>query len=193
MNKNSLIMPAITLCLICLITTGLLGLTFSLTQTAREEQEALALNASRKMLYPSAMSFDDSVMPGDPAAYKGLLEAYVARDEADGNLGYLLKSEYPGYGGKVQIMVAISPEGVITGISILDNSETPGLGNKIEKQAFYGQFANQAADQTFAVKNSDSSKTTIDAIAGATISSRAVTESVNIATRYYLDLLTEVK
>jgi electron transport complex protein RnfG len=71
---------------------------------------------------------------------------------------------------------------------VLSNDETPGLGKKVEQNTFLRQFVNRAADKLFALKVESSKQLPIDAVSGATISSRAVTESVNIAVRFFQDL-----
>jgi electron transport complex protein RnfG len=177
-------MPAVILCVICLITTGLLSLTYELTREERDRQAEAAANANRLALYPQAATFEaiDTPLP------EGLLEATEAK-AADGSLiGYLFLGTKRGYGGQVPVMVAIDSGGTIIGVRVLSNDETPGLGKKVEQDTFLRQFVNQAADKQFALKVENSKQLPIDAVSGATISSRAVTESVNIALRFFQDL-----
>lgn len=181
------IMPAVILCVICLVTTGLLSLTYELTREERDRQAAAAANANRLALFPEAVTFEE--IDTDTATLpENLLEATEARS-ADGSLiGYLFLGTKRGYGGQVPVMVAIDPAGIIVGVRVLSNDETPGLGKKVEQSTFLRQFLNQTADKQFALKVENSQQLPIDAVAGATISSRAVTESVNIAVRFFQDL-----
>ena len=194
MRKDNLMTPVIILSLICLITTGLLSLTFSVTLEAREMQAELAANANRQQLFPEAASFEaDPGLVAAAADFPGLSEAYTAKDASGTVAGFLFVSSYQGYSSAVPVMLAISPDGMIAGIKILANDETPGLGKKVEQASFYRQFLNMDTSKNFSVKATDSGSKIIDAVAGATISSRAVTEAVNVAVSYYRKFMTEVK
>jgi len=105
------------------------------------------------------------------------------RDAAKSEIGgYIFIARGPGYSSTVETMVGVDPSGVIKGAIILFQQETPGLGAKVE-EVHHGEsdpwFPRQfvgigAADDISVVKDGG----TIDAITGATISSRAVTESI---------------
>lgn len=84
-----------------------------------------------------------------------------------------------GYSGKIELMVGLDPYGVIKKIEVLSHSETPGLGSKITDQAFLSQFIGKTLEsEEFKVKKDGG---TIDAISGATISSRAFCDAVTQA------------
>ena len=89
-----------------------------------------------------------------------------------------------GYGGDIQITVGITSDGTVNGISILSISETAGLGMKAKEPAFYEQYQGKQAEK-FAVSKDGGEGEPIDAISGATITSRAVTGAVNVALAYY--------
>ena len=102
-------------------------------------------------------------------------------EEADGyyigkanneTVGYVFQTEAKGYGGAVKVMTGISADGQITGIVILEHSETPGLGANAEKGITL-------------VKNKAPSDGEIEAMTGASITSRAVTNAVNEAITKY--------
>ena len=192
MQKNSLIMPAIMLCIICLITTGLVAATFVSTQAARDEQAAITANANRRELCPDAASFE-AIELTDEQQDSGLTEAFTALD-ADGKvIAWLINAQAKGYGGQVPVLAVIDPDGTISGLKILNNNETPGLGKKVANASFYSQFINQSAISEFVVKNASGNQILIDAIAGATISSKAVTSAVNLAGSLYEQINAEVK
>lgn len=90
-----------------------------------------------------------------------------------------------GYSGKIMVMVGISPDGKITGIQIRAHQETPGLGSKIEGKSFLDQFKGLSLLHGKGLVNGklavNKDGGTIDAITGATISSRGVTQAVNKA------------
>ncbi|HAL74782.1 MAG TPA: hypothetical protein DCM45_06815 [Clostridiales bacterium] len=191
MQKNSLIMPAIMLCIICLVTTGLVALTFVSTQAARDEQAAITANANRRQLCPEAVSFEE-IQLNDEQVAAGLTEAFTAMS-ADGQaIAWLIGAQSKGYGGPVPVLAVIGLDGKIDGLKILDNSETPGLGKKVAGQSFFGQFLAQDVKSVFSVKTATDSQVRIDAVTGATISSRAVTNAVNLILSFYQQQITEV-
>lgn len=107
----------------------------------------------------------------------------VARE--DHFLGWVVKAAGQGYADKIELLVGLDP-GIktITGLFILDQKETPGLGNKIITAAWRDQFAGKNAGQPLRLAKGDPGKhNAIDAISGATISSRSVTRIVNQVTR----------
>jgi electron transport complex protein RnfG len=100
----------------------------------------------------------------------------------DGRIaGWATKVSGQGYADKIELLMGLDTKAEnLTGIFILGQKETPGLGNKIEEDTWRGQFAGKSTSQPLRViKGGASDSFTIDAITGATISSRAVTDIVN--------------
>lgn len=99
----------------------------------------------------------------------------------DGKMvGYAFQMLPRGYGGPVTMMVGITPEGKTTGISIVPgHKETPGLGANIENPVWQKQFKQKT------IKNRLEVNKDIDAISGATISSKAITKGVKEALQAY--------
>ena len=99
------------------------------------------------------------------------------------NDGYAIKVVASGSQGNIEMMVGVDSEGTVTGVSIVDNSETAGIGSKVmENEALASgvgvldQFVGKsAADGTLTVG------TNVDAISGATVSTKGVTTGVNAA------------
>ncbi len=104
-------------------------------------------------------------------------EAYTALNSQGEQIGYCIVSHANGYGGKIQVLVGIDADNTITGIEILSHAETPGLGANATKPGFKNQFTGK----TLGVELSGNSDNSIDAMSGATITSKAVTNAVNIA------------
>jgi electron transport complex protein RnfG len=163
---------------ICLAATLVLAFTYEVTKPKiaaamfREEQEAL------KAIIPEA----DSFKPGTI----GDIE-YFEAFKGPTRIGYCLKVIGSGYGGYMRIIVGIDAEGTIKGLRILEHQETPGLGSKINETRpgesepyFLKQFKGKNA-RTVTVKNG------IDAITGATISSKAVTDAINKAVVEFME------
>ena len=102
-----------------------------------------------------------------------------------GDEGYVITTtDKDGFGGNIQITVGIKKDGTINGVSILSISETAGLGMKATEPSFYNQYVNKKADK-FVVSKDGGDGEQIDALSGATITSRAVTGAVNTALGYY--------
>lgn len=88
-------------------------------------------------------------------------------------VGYCVEVSPKGFGGAVNLMVGVNPYGRVTGVTILDHSETPGLGAKAEDPGFLDQYVGKSGKIVVGGN--------INAITGATITSKAVTEGVNTA------------
>ena len=102
-------------------------------------------------------------------------EAFRKKEKA----GYVFLAQAKGYGGPIKMAFGTGLDGAITGLSILPPyTETPGLGAKITTAQFRDQFKNKRPEQ-IVLKKDDPAKGRIDAITGATITSRAVTQAVH--------------
>ena len=108
----------------------------------------------------------------------------VYETKSDGKLaGWVTKSAGQGYADKIEILIGFDPGmDKITGLFVLDQKETPGLGNKILENDWRGQFLDKSTAKPLTpVKGKSSAPNEIDAITGATISSKAVTDIINTA------------
>lgn len=92
-------------------------------------------------------------------------------------LGHIFLTKAKGYSGLITLMFGIDLDGGITGLWVLSHTETPGLGAKITTTKFRDQFKNKRLEQLI-LKKDDPVKGQIDAITGATISSRTVTKTI---------------
>ena len=104
----------------------------------------------------------------------------------DGSLaGHVTKAKGQGYADKIELLIGLDAGGnAITGLFILDQKETPGLGNRILEKPWRDQFVDQPSGTTLVVVKSKTGPNNeidgmIDGISGATISSRSVTSIVN--------------
>ena len=114
----------------------------------------------------------------------GITKFYTVYDAffKDGTLaGHVAKASGQGYADKIELLLGLDADARnITGLFILDQKETPGLGNRILEQPWRDQFLNKPASRRLVVVKGTPGKTNeIDAISGATISSRSVTGIVN--------------
>jgi len=81
--------------------------------------------------------------------------------------------------------VGIDNKGKLIGIKILSHTETPGLGAKAAEPAFSDQFEQKNVDSVVITKTKPAAENEVQAISGATITSRAVADGVNTALEYW--------
>jgi len=107
---------------------------------------------------------------------------------ADGeHLGWVLRAVGDGFQDRIELLIGLAPDaGRITGLDVLDQKETPGLGSRIQDPpAFRRQFAGKPTNLPLSVKAKDPTDTRIVPISGATVSSEAVSDIVNKAVREF--------
>lgn len=174
------IKPVVVLVAICVIVSALLAFTNKITEPIIAENQAATAEAVRKGLLPEAEGFED-ITP-DP-----LPDGIASVVATTNDVGYIIESYANGYGGKVPAMVAFDNEGRIAGVVFTENSETPGLGQKVvTTESFAAQFAGRNAERV--------ETATVDRIANATVSSNAAISAVNTAIEYYTqEILGEIQ
>lgn len=108
---------------------------------------------------------------------------YKADFKDGATAGWVAKTSGQGYADKIELILGMDVDAKnVTGIFVLDQKETPGLGNHIVDDDWRAQFNNKSTDTPFnVIKQGKAGVNTIDAISGATISSRSVTKLVNQA------------
>ncbi|MDO4419819.1 MAG: RnfABCDGE type electron transport complex subunit G [Ruminococcus sp.] len=181
---KDIIVPTVTLFVICLIVSALLAGTNALTKEPIAQNELKKSQEAMQSVCPDAVSFEGE---------KGLeIEAYKALNESGEVIGYAIPVSSKGYGGDVSVMVGISSVdgGMVTGVEVLSHSETPGLGANATNESFRNQFKDNPSLHGFSVVKDGSGGTEgkIDAITGATITSNAVKNAVNEALNIYMSL-----
>ena len=169
--------PVMILTAICLVVSLALSATNMITENKIEkingENQKKAMSRVLKAETYEEMTFNAN---GKEITY------YVASDSGK-ITGYIFITSSNGYGGKVEVMTAILPDKTVKAVEILDvSSETPGLGQNTAKESFYGQFAGKS--EKLEVVKSNPGQNEIEAVTGATITSTAVTKSVNLAIAY---------
>ncbi len=88
-----------------------------------------------------------------------------------------------GYGGRIEIMLGVDPQGTVLGVEVLGHLETPGLGAKIAEKSFRQQFVGRRLENTRWAVRKDGGD--IDQITGATISPRAVVKAIQRGLEIY--------
>ena len=183
-QKNEFVQLGGILCAITLVVALALGAVNAVTAGPIAEQNAQKIKDSLENVMPGAESEQIDVPEGTTvttetknATSVTILSAYkMTKDGADA--GYCVEVGPTGFGGAVDTMVGIDSDGKVTGISVISAaSETPGLGARSTEPEFQAQFADQVGTEVAVAKDGGS----IDALTGATITSRAVANAVNTA------------
>ncbi|MEL0454923.1 RnfABCDGE type electron transport complex subunit G [Flavobacteriaceae bacterium SZ-1-7] len=95
-----------------------------------------------------------------------------------------------GFSGLVKIMVGFNPDGSIKNIAVLEQKETPGLGTKMKDESFLQQFRDKNPKAYSLKVKKDGGD--VDALTGATISSRAFTEATEMAYEVFIKNLDSI-
>lgn len=177
--------PSFILFLVCLLVTLSLAFTYSITEGKIAERTLIDAETARKEVFSDADSFkkidDLDAIVTAKEEYQLVKEAYQA---IKGNVaaGYVFKLEPKGYGGSISMTVGVDKSGKLTGVKVGDNKETPGLGTKAAEKPFISQFVGKTPKEALTVVKRKAAKNEeIEAISGATITSTAVTKSVQAA------------
>jgi electron transport complex protein RnfG len=136
--------------------------------------------------------YNDALVAALPAGVNGAKLERVYRGYVGGRpVGYALTASEPGFADQIALIFGYDPDTrTLLGMKILSSKETPGLGDKIERPAFMGQFAQRVAPLV-GVKTSApaADRSAVVMITGATISSRTVIREMNAAVERWQPLL----
>jgi len=161
---------------VCLVAALFLGFSYTLTKDKIDLQIKIDLNRKLTQVFAQATEFR-------PA--EGYFIVYQGKDI----VGYVAVAESPGYCSLIKVIVGMDLNNKIAGIRILEFAETAGLGTKVAEPDFYNQFVGL----TSADMNLRKYGGKIDAITGATVSSKAVIEGVKNILVNKLEKLVENK
>ena len=184
MNKG-ILLPVLSLILAVVI---LLGVSFGLKGVAEEKAQSEHLRLLRTVL-PDSENFVVEPYAGDDANIVSVHK---------GENGFVVETCTYGYAGDITMYVGVSNEGKVTGLVVNAMSETPGLGGEaLTDHVFLAQFLNQSGSFAVATHGADAfsgatgetetaagEEIEVDAITGATVTSKAVARSVSSAVAY---------
>jgi len=155
------VFPIIFITIVVFASVGLVTWTDSITKDKIEEQKEQEIQSMLEEMFPSMSeyTFEDDI--------------YAIYSDGAG-VGYAFLAVGKGYGGDIDILIGLEDETTIKGITIISQSETPGLGSRIAESSFASKFAGLNIGDV-ALKQDGGQ---IDAITGATISSGAVVDAV---------------
>lgn len=174
--------------------TALLALTFQATRGPIDQNQQAAKRAligdilpqqyfdndllvSALQIAPDPLLGNATSTTGYRATLRGALSAVVFEATAP-----------DGYSGKIRLLVAVLANGELAGVRVIAHSETPGLGDYIEKKksdwidAFRGRSLMTSSERDWHVKKDGGS---FDYVTGATITPRAIVKAVHKALQYF--------
>jgi electron transport complex protein RnfG len=172
----------VSLVVIFIAAALIMGITYKFTSPVRFYAEKKEKEEALKALAPEAK--DPIAAAGTWTVHGKSFEYYAAT--TDGRpVAYIAATAGKGYSSYISMLVSLNKDLQVREIKILHHGETPGLGDQVEEKSFLGQFTGKALPQIVLVKTE--TKENIQAISGATISSRAVTNGVKDAVQTLVD------
>ena len=188
MDPKYIITLTVTLLVTCVVVAAALGGVNAITEekidAINKEKTEIAMKAV--VADPDNTTFSDKLTLTDEmiaAAGSVTLDSVYEAQVNGQSAGHAIKVVASGSQGKIEMMVGVDAEGTVTGVSIVKNAETSGIGSKVMTNmptasgvGVLSQFEGKsAADGTLTVGAN------VDAISGATVSTRGVTNGVNAA------------
>ncbi len=176
---------AIVLLLFTGLACAILALVNNQTKPVIEQNQAESENNARSMVLEGAVDFQmNKVQLEDQSE----LIYYVGKDSKGEILGYTFMAEGKGYSGVIKTMVGVDQNFVIKKILVVQQTETPGLGANCTKEDFNQKFASLGIADLRVDK--DGGK--IKSISGATITTRAISNSIKLSLEHLKNNLSTV-
>lgn len=145
----------------------LFGLSRGLAPVAQRNAEAEQLEMMTTLL-PGSSSFTPETYSGEDSAVRSVYK---------GESGYVVETVTAGYVGDITLLVGVNKDGHVTGLVVRDMEETYGLGMEaLSDTEFLAQFLNTSGEAAVGE--------TVDAMTGATVSSKAIAKGVNSAVAF---------
>ena len=193
---NKILKNALILTLITLISGLGLGFVYEVTKAPIAAAQDAAKKEAWQAVFKEVDINDFKAMDVDTKAADEAVETLGVKASVEevceaGDAGFVVTTvDSEGYGGDIKITVGITKDGTVNGVSILSISETAGLGMKATEPDFYTQYQGKQTEHFYVAKDGGEGEP-INAISGATITSRAVTGAVNTALEYFHAALAE--
>lgn len=193
---RNIVVTALKLFIITAIASALLGLTYSVTKAPIADANQKASDAANQSVLADATTFEEvpldafASQPGYDASFSNVTKLFEGEDAGGQPVGYVFKVETKGYGGTIVMTVGLGVDGNYTGITIDSHAETPGLGANATQAEWQAQFAGKSAAAPLTVSKTASGDQ-IQALTGATITSKAVASGVDLAGSFYNALLAQ--
>ena len=189
---KNIIKDACILFAITLVAGILLGLVYNVTKDPIAQQNEKAKQKAYQEVIADADKFEAVLSASATDFSKDDVSEVVAGIKNGKIIGFVVTVvAHDGYGGDIKFSVGLSTDGTYLGTSILTISETAGLGMRAKQDpSFLAQFNGTKTSEYKVVTDGtgSSSDSSIDAIGGSTVTSKAITKGVNAALAVYADL-----
>lgn len=195
-DMKAMLKEAGILFVITLISGLLLGFVYELTKEPIQLQQEKAVTQACQTVFAEAASFQEISYTASSELIEKENEngvklgvVFEAKDGSGETIGYVISTTSTrGYGGNIVLYTGVSKEGTVKGVSILEISETAGLGMQAS-QVLVPQVKDKTVDAFTYTKNGSRADSEIDAISGATITTKAFVNAVNAAIDVSKELL----
>ncbi len=161
----------------------IMALTYQHTYPDRFKAEQKEKEDALKEMAPTAT--DPIKSAGTWSAADNKPHEYYQATAAGQPVADIAETAGKGYSSYIKMLVALSPDMKITDVKVLDMNETPGLGDQVLERSFLDQFKGKSLQQIVLIKGE--TKENIQAVSGATYSSRGVTNGVKDAVQMLVD------
>lgn len=180
---KDMIKVTLSLVVIFIAAGVIMGGTYMKTSPVRFIAEKKEHEDALKLMAPEAT---DPIHTAGTWTLHGKPSRYYDATSGGTTVAYIADTSGKGYSSFIQMMVSLDTGLKIKDVNILHHGETPGLGDQVEdRKLFLDQFKGKALQQLVLIKGE--TKENIQAITGATISSRAVTNGVRDAVQMLVD------
>ena len=181
--RKTVWMPLVAILLACAILLGAYNGLNSYRQARIEEE----LTAKMQTILPGSTAFAQEEYTGEDANIRAVYK---------GETGYVINTVTYGYAGNITMLIGVSNEGKVTGLQVREMQETYGLGAEaLRDWEFLAQFLNTTGNVAIATSGVDAfsgatgesgteAETYVDALTGATVTSKAIARSVNSAVSF---------
>ncbi len=184
-KESTFLNMALALIVITLVAGFSLGFVNDLTTGPKAAAKlAKKVNALKAVLPEFDNDLVSEVVKIKTPIAKDSLEIYPAFSNGEFVGAAVIGASEKGFSGLVKIMVGFTPDGSIQNVVVLEQKETPGLGTKMKDEKFIGQFRDKNPSNFNLKVSKDGGQ--VDALTGATISSRAFTEAAQSAYDEYI-------
>ncbi len=182
---KNIIVITLKLLIITVIAGIILGVVNSVTKEPIAEQALNEANEARQAVFPGAADFKELDID-IPEEYAIIKEVYEALD-ADGNtIGITAAVITKGYSSGLNLSVGIGADGLVKGVKLGSNNESPGFGSRAPEELLPQFDAGKSYEKPFdVVKRPAESENEIEAISGATITSKGIINAVNTVVEFY--------
>lgn len=192
--QKEIIKLGLILFIISAISAGLLSVANNFTEKiieqAKLEEEMKALAA----IIPGTTQIEDAdeaILSKIKESNKKFKNYSICKDDSGNQLGYAIKtlSTKKGYSDDIEVLVGISMEGKLVGISIIEHSETNGIGSQVEGEDYQKQFIGKSTENELKSVKEVKNDNEVQTIGGATYSSRSFTSAINNAFEVFNNFL----